>query len=77
MQIQPPKRKQIAPRLASGESRVAFGHGLPETVKEGLRGIAHKEGQSMSWVMEQVIIDYFGLRAPRYVKPKPIKAGGK
>lgn len=75
MQIQPKRKpKQIAPRLANGEARVPFGHGLPETIKEGLRGIAQKENKSMSWVMEQVIIDYFGLRTPRYVKAK---AGAK
>jgi len=58
--------KHIAPRLASGDSRVGFGHGLPEAIKEGLRRIAERENKSMSWVMEEVIIDYFNLRRPRY-----------
>lgn len=60
--------RQIAPRLANGDSRVNFGHGLPEAIKEGLRRIAASENKSMSWVMEEVIIDYFKLRRPRYVE---------
>lgn len=61
---------KIAPRLANGDSRVGFGHGLPESVKEGLRAIARREGKSMSWVMEEVIIDYFGLKRPQYKKAR-------
>lgn len=61
-----PKRKTIAPRLMSGDSRVTIGHGLPDFIKEGLKRIAADEGQSMSWVLEQLIIDYFGLDAPKY-----------
>lgn len=61
---------KIAPRLANGDSRVPFGHGLPEAIKEGIRTIAGKENKSMSWVMEEVIIDYFGLRKPRYKNGK-------
>ena len=64
------KRYEIAPRLANGDSRVKDYGRLPEAVKEGLRAIARQEGKSMSWVKEQVIIDYFGLRVPRYIKPK-------
>jgi hypothetical protein len=60
------KRKQIAPRLASGDSRIPFGHGLPQAIKDGLRSIARRERQSMSWVLEQVIIDHFHLRRPAY-----------
>lgn len=59
--------KTIAPRLANGRHRVPFGHGLPPAIKEGLREIAKKEKQSMSWVLEQVIIDYFSLPRPKYV----------
>lgn len=63
-----PKTRTIAPRLANGNSRVSFGHGLPEDIKEGLRSIAAHEGKSMSWVMEEVIIDYFGMKRPKYLK---------
>lgn len=66
------KRYEIAPRLANGDGRVKDYGRLPEAVKEGLRAIAHAEGKSMSWIKEQVIIDYFGLRRPKY---KPLKNG--
>ena len=62
--------REIAPRLASGDSRVNFGHGLPEHIKEGLRSIAIHENKSMSWVMEEVIIRYFGLKRPKYIERK-------
>ena len=60
----------IAPKLANGDSRINFGHGLPEYIKEGLRSIAKDENRSMSWVMEEVIIEYFHLRKPAYKKRK-------
>jgi len=63
----------IAPRLANGDKRVGFGHGLPPHVKDGLRAIAAQENKSMSWVMEVVIIDYFGLKRPKYLQRKPGK----
>lgn len=62
--------KMIAPRLANGDSREGFGHGLPSAVKDGLKKIAKQENKSMSWVVEQVIIEYFHLRRPRYKLPK-------
>lgn len=65
------KKRRIAPRLSSGESRESIGHGLPPEIKEGLRGIARRQNESVSWVLEKVIIDYFRLRRPDYVKPKP------
>lgn len=61
----------IAPRLSNGDKRISFGHGLPPAVKEGLRAIAHRENKSMSWVMEEVIIDYFNLKRPKYIDRKP------
>lgn len=62
------KTRTIAPRLANGDSRVPFSHGLPDYIKEGLRAIAAHENKSMSWAMEEVIIDYFGLKRPKYKK---------
>lgn len=64
------KKRIIAPRLANGNPRVGFGHGLPEEIKEGIRRIAKKENKSMSWVMERVIIDYFKLPEPKYITRK-------
>jgi len=65
--------RHIAPRLANGDPRVAFGHGLPQEVKDALREIAYKANKSMSWVAEECLIEYFGLRRPEYVAPKPEK----
>lgn len=64
------KQKQ-APRLANGDSRVKDYGRLPEEIKEGLRDIAKMEGKSMSWVKEEVIIEFFRLRRPKYVKAAP------
>lgn len=64
------RHRIIAPRLANGESRVGFGHGLPEEIKEGIRRIARDENKSMSWVMEKVIIDYFDFKEPKYLERK-------
>ena len=64
------KKRVIAPRLANGDSRVRDYGRLPEPVKEGLRAIAKSEGKSMSWVKEEIIIDYFGLKRPKYIKEK-------
>lgn len=51
-------RRHIAPRLASGESRVPSGNGLPPLLKFALREIADHEGRSFSWVVEQILIDW-------------------
>lgn len=59
------KSRMIAPVLIKG-IRVRLHNRLPEDVKEGLRAIAKHENKSMSWVCEEVIIDYFGLKRPKY-----------
>lgn len=58
--------RQIAPWLANRDSRISNRHYLPEAIKEGLQAIAMQENQSASWVIEQVLIEYFHLRQPRY-----------
>lgn len=63
-------KRVIAPRLASGDKRESFGHGLPPAIKQGLRLIAKNENKSMSWVMEEVIIKYFNMRRPKYITRK-------
>jgi hypothetical protein len=61
------KTRQIAPRLADGTAR-DLSHGrLAPAIKAGLRAIARSENKSMSWVIEEVLIDYFGLRQPKYI----------
>lgn len=67
------KTKTIAPRLANGDSRIPWGGRLPEDIKEGLRAIAIDENKSVSWVMEEVVIDYFHMRRPKYIKTKEKK----
>jgi hypothetical protein len=62
-------KKQIAPRLINKEKRENYAGGLPPEVREGLFAIARKEKKSVSWVLEQVIIDYFGLKKPKYKLP--------
>lgn len=66
--------KEIAWRLASGDSREGIGHCLPTEIKLGLQDIARATGKSVSWVLEQVIVDYFNLERPRYKKPKRLTA---
>ncbi len=62
--------RTIAPRLADGRKRVPDYGNLPPAIKEGLRKIARMEGKSMSWVKEEVIIRYFKLTRPEYVRVK-------
>jgi hypothetical protein len=64
------KARQCAPRLWGGRLRDPFGSRLPHAVKEGLRSIARSENKSMSWVVEEVLIDYFKLPRPKYVERK-------
>lgn len=74
-----PYKKTIAPRLASGKSRENWGGRLPESIKYGIYRIAQREKKSVSWVLEEVVIAYFGLTQPEYVqrKPKPGEAVAK
>lgn len=62
--------KTIAPRLANGWKRVSIGHGLPPDIKEGLTYVAMKERCSVSWLLEQIIIDHFEFKEPKYVERK-------
>lgn len=71
--------RTIAPRLRNGDRREAIGHGLPPDIKAGLQAIARAEGQSVSWVLEQIIIDYFRMPIPDYqytpkaTLPRPVR----
>lgn len=66
----PKKTKTIAPRLFTNDVRERYTNSLPMEIKEGLRSIARVENKSMSWVVEQVIIDYFNFRRPKYKLPR-------
>lgn len=62
------QKREIAPRLASGHARdLNYGRLAPE-IKEGLRAIARMERKSMSWVIEQVLTEFFQLKEPTYVR---------
>jgi len=63
-------KKRIAPRLASGDKRNPIAHGLPPHVKQGLAMRAYKERTSVSWMLEQIIIDAFKFEEPDYIEPK-------
>ncbi len=62
-----PPSRHIAPKLASGISRVPNVGALPPHIRRGLQMIAIARGESVSWVMEQIIYEYFGFRVPSYV----------
>lgn len=66
-------KKQIAPRLASGERRARLTGGLPGYIKDGLFLRAAKDRKSVSYMLEQHIIEAYGFRAPKYLvaKAKP------
>lgn len=65
--------RRIAPRLRSGDCREAIGHGLPPHIKRALKMIAAARNESLSWMLEKALIEYFGKRPPDYVTPvKPV-----
>lgn len=66
----PPRR--IAPRLRDGESREPVGHGLPPHIKQALKMIAAARNESLSWMLEKALVEYFAQRRPDYVPPKPV-----
>jgi hypothetical protein len=67
-------KKRIAPRLASGIPRDSIGHGLPPEIKEGLKAIAFKENESVSWILEKIIIKFFGFDILEYVETNNAKS---
>ncbi len=68
------RTKEIAPRLANGDMREDVWLSLPEAYKEGWRKIAQSEGKSVSWCIQQILIDFchgrLRIALPRYVKRK-------
>lgn len=62
--------KKYAPRLMSRKVRARSSSRLPSEIKEYIHWYAKKNGCSMSWVMEQMVIDYFDLVVPRYIDNK-------
>ncbi|HYV52405.1 MAG TPA: hypothetical protein VE971_03840 [Candidatus Eisenbacteria bacterium] len=66
----PKKTRTISPRLANGDIRDSIGHRLPPEVKQGLKTIALHENKSVGWVLEEIIIEYFGFKRPKYITRK-------
>lgn len=64
------KTREIARLLFNGHVREENHHRLPPEIKRSLMSIARQENKSMSWVLEQVIIQYFQLDEPRYKETK-------
>jgi len=62
-----PTTQHIAPKLASGLRRARNAHAIPEHVKHALKMIAWSRGESVSWVLEQVIYSHFRLEPPKYL----------
>jgi hypothetical protein len=50
--------RHIAPRLLSGEKRISAGNGLPPIVKDALTFIAEEMGESRSWVIEKILLNW-------------------
>jgi predicted transcriptional regulator len=61
------KTRTYAPSLVSGRLRYKNAWlRLAPSIKAGLKEIARNENQTMNWVIEQVLIDYFHLEEPKY-----------
>lgn len=63
---------RIAPRLKSGDKRLPSYSGLPPDLKEFITKTAEREGCSKSWVIEQIILEWAGIKV-KYNEPKDIK----
>ena len=67
MKVPDRKSRHIAPRLASGVKRVPNAGALPPHIKHALQMIAYARGESVSWVMEQLVYAHWGIRPPKLV----------
>lgn len=57
-----PSRLKPLPRIP-GIRRLRAGESLHPHVLRGLKRIAHSEQRSLSWVMAEIISDYFKINA--------------
>ena len=60
------KKRQIAPRLASGERRVSASISLPPDHKRAVMMIAYSQGISFSYAQEQLFTRIYKLPTPEY-----------
>jgi predicted transcriptional regulator len=70
--MKPRGPRRIAPRLRSGDSREPVGHGLPPHIKRSLKMIAAARNESLSWMLEKALTEYFRQRQPEYRVPKAV-----
>lgn len=64
------KTKIIAPKLYDKSVRLKVHLAIPESVRYGLFNIAKGENKSVSWTIESVIYDYFGIKQPRFIRSR-------
>lgn len=69
--------KQIAPKLASGVSREKVYNAWPPEVKKGMKLVAAAKHVSLNWLIEQAVLEKFGValrrektEMPEYVETK-------
>ena len=67
------RRRTIAPFLLSREPREVFWLNLPGLVKHGIHEIARHERQSASWVVEQIVTEFFQFDVQYKERGKPWK----
>ena len=60
MQTTRKKKYRIQPRLESGHRVPSFASMHPG-VRDGLRAISRRENRSVSWVIHEIVADYFKL----------------
>jgi hypothetical protein len=53
---------RIAPRLKNGDKRIPGYSGLPLSLREEINRMAEKENCSRSWVIEQIILEWAGIK---------------
>jgi hypothetical protein len=62
--------RAIAPRLATGEKREHQSHGLPPWIKDALREAARVDNVSVSWIEEQIVVEWLEATGRRFRRPR-------
>lgn len=65
--------REYAPSLERGYRKLNVWLRLAPSIRHGLSEIARNDNESINWVIEQVLIDYFHLEEPKY----KVKKNGK
>jgi len=63
-------KRKYAARLLSKESRNRITQQLPPDVLDIVQTIARGEKKSVSWIVEQIIVDYLNLDKYMYKEPR-------